>query len=405
MNNTPHPREIHGIKGLSERRRLPRLGKIRLGIKKTNSGGAEYPTEVDYFVCPPEVQAVYGPQPKSLRIMIPLEDINQVFPQAYKWYGLGSGLKCKGDGQVALRRWTDVEPGLQAKIDNGHPKGSDAHDPNDLVEIPCPCPRLKSGECAPKGHFMVLLPEVSLSGIYQIDTGSANNLVEINSAIDFLRSLLGRIAMIPLTLRREPVEITYQGKRRVHYLLKLTWEGNLHAAQQIRNATDTITLPALALPIPSDEGNGLSNESITEVAPTPPPLPTISAPAPTSPPPPLAATPVPAPPVIPQSTAAAEPPTSPAPSTPETSTPATPPNTPPAAQAEPTSTAPVAKAPKPAAAEEPKPPKPSSPPSQCNGCGATVTANVADYSQRYFKETICLNCQKQRFGKVTAGKK
>lgn len=395
MNSTPHPREIHGIKGLSERRRLPRLGKIRLGIKKTGSGGTEYPTEVDYFVCPPEVQAVYGPQPKSLRIMIPLEDINQVFPQAYKWYGLGSGLKCKGDGQVALRRWTDVEPGLQAKIDNGHPKGSDAHDPNDLVEIPCPCPRLKSGECAPKGHFMVLLPEVSLSGIYQIDTGSANNLVEINSAIDFLRSLLGRIAMIPLTLRREPVEITYQGKRRVHYLLKLTWEGNLHAAQQIRNAAGTITLPALALPIPSDEGTGLSGEIIADVAP-PSPLPTVSAPAPTSPPPPPAAAPVPAPPVTPQSTHAAETPASPAPMTP--------PNAPPAAQADPTPTAPIANVPKTAAAEEPKLPKPSSPLLHC-GCEATVTANVADYSQRYFNEVICLNCQKKRFGKVSGSKK
>ncbi len=302
MTNVSPPHEFRGIKGLSERRRLPRLGKIRLGIKKTGSGGSTYPTEVDYFVCPPEIQRVYGAEPKSLKIMIPLEDIGQVFPQAYKWYGVGSGLKCKGDGQVALRRWTDVEPGLQAKIGG-------AHEANDLVEIPCPCPRLKSGECAPKGHFMVLLPEVSLSGIYQIDTGSANNLIEINSAIDFLRSLLGRIAMIPLTLRREPVEITYQGKRRVHYLLKLTWEGDLHAAQQIRNAAGTITLPALALPIPSDEGTGLSGEIIAEVA--PPPLPTVSAPAPTSPPPPLAAAPVPAPPVIPQSAAAAATPASP----------------------------------------------------------------------------------------------
>lgn len=397
MTSTPHPHEFRGIKGLSERRRLPRLGKIRLGIKKTSSGGAEYPTEVDYFVCPPEIQRVYGAQPKSLRIMIPLEDSNQVFPQAYKWYGSGSGLKCKGDGQVALRRWADIEPGLQAKI-------SGAHDPNDLMEIPCPCPRLKSGECRVKGHLMVLLPDVSLSGIYQIDTGSANNLIEINSAIDFLRSLLGRIAMIPLTLRREPVEITYQGKRRVHYLLKLTWEGDLHAAQQIRDAAATTSLPALALPIPSDEGVGLNGKLIADIAP-PSPLPTVSVSAPTVPPPPPAVAPVPTPPVTPQSTATAEPPASPAPSDLNTSTPATPPNTPPAAQAEPTPTAPVAKAPKPAAAEEPKPPKPSSPPSQCNGCGATVTANVADYSQRYFKETICLNCQKQRFGKVTAGKK
>lgn len=396
MNNTPHPREIHGIKGLSERRRLPRLGKIRLGVKKTNSGGAEYPTEVDYFVCPPEVQRVYGAHPKSLRIMIPLEDSSQVFPQAYKWYGSGSGLKCKGDGRIALRRWTDIEPSLQTKI------GS-AHEANDLIEIPCPCSRLKSGECGVKGHLMVLLPDVSLSGIYQIDTGSANNLVEINSAIDFLRALLGRIALIPLTLRREPVEITYQGKRRIHYLLKLTWEGDLHAAQQIRNTTTTTALPALVLPIPSDEGVGLNEDIIADIAP-PFPLPTVSAPTSTSPPPLPTAAPVPAPPVTPQSTTAAEPLASPTPSDPETSTPVTPPTTPPAAQTDPTPTTPIASVPKTAATEEPKLPKSSSPPLQC-GCGATVTANVADYSQRYFKEVICLNCQKKRFGKVSGSKK
>lgn len=426
MDSIPSPHVIRGIKGLSERRRLPRLGKIRLGVKKTGSNGNTFPTEVDFFVCPPEVEAVYGPQPTSLKIMIPLEDINQVFPQAYKWYGLGSGLKCKGDGQVALRRWTDIERGLQVKIGG-------THDANDLVEIPCPCPRLKTGECAPKGHFMVLLPEVSLSGIYQIDTGSANNLVEINSAIDFLRSLLGRIAMIPLTLRRVPVEITYQNKRRTHYLLKLTWEGDLQAAQQIRNTAGTITLPPLALPIPSDEGSGLSEEIVVEAA--PPTL--LAAPAlnGSTPTPPLSTLPskedkptrdsetpatrvdtrlVPAPQgeghashgerQPPQSEirrpqdegralgAAANIPAAPVP------TPA-PPVAP--ALAAPVHTSPVALATPPPPA--PAPTTPGAPPS-C-ACGIVPSANVADYSQRYFSEVMCLTCQKKRFGKVSGGKK
>lgn len=369
MNSTPHPREIHGIKGLSERRRLPRLGKIRLGIKKTGSGGAAFPAEVDYFVCPPEIQRVYGPQPKALRIMIPLEDTSQVFSQAYKWYGSGSGLKCKGDGQVALRRWADVEPGLQAKIGGAHPKGSEAHDANDLVEIPCPCPRLKSGDCGVKGHLMVLLPEVSLSGIYQIDTGSSWNIIEINSSIDFLRSLLGRIAMIPLTLRREPVELVYENKRRVHYLLKLTFDGDLKTVQMLRETATTRAFPALALPIPSDEGNGISSEPLAEIAPPPPPPP--SAPAPTSPPPPPIATPVPAP----------APPDPPALAAPPNASPATPAIPPPAAHA------PGVPGPSPACA-----------------CGAVPSKNVADYSRRYFNETICLTCQKKRFGKVSGGR-
>ena len=55
------------IKGLTTDRQemLPRIGKIRLGIKKKHSNGREYPAATDYFVCPPEVQAIYGPEPKE----------------------------------------------------------------------------------------------------------------------------------------------------------------------------------------------------------------------------------------------------------------------------------------------------------------------------------------------------
>lgn len=363
MSNGPHPRDINLIKGLSERRRLPRLGKIRLGIKKTGSSG-EFPAEVDYFVSPPEVQRVYGPRPKALRIMIPLEDTGQVFPQAYKWYGSGSGLKCKGDGQAALRRWADVEPGLQTKIGG-------THDPNDLVEIPCPCPRLKSGDCGVKGHLMVLLPDVSLSGIYQIDTGSSYNIIEVNSSIDFLRSLLGHIAFVPLTLKREPTEITYQGKRRTHYLLKLTFDGDLQAVQRVRETASASALPPLALPVPSDEGNGTTIETTAEVASHC--RDASHEPADSQ-----------------RDTSDPVTPTPPAPPTPTTAVPSTPPSAPPASPAERT---PPAKAPN----------APGTP--QACACGVVPSQNVADYSQRYFGEVACLTCQKKRFGKVSGGKK
>jgi hypothetical protein len=371
-----HSRNINLIKGLSERRRLPRLGKIRLGVKKTGSSGNEFPSEVDYFVCPPEIQRVYGPQPKVLRIMIPLEDTSLVFPQAYKWYGTGAGLKCKGNGQVALRRYADVEPALQAAR-TGH------HDANDLVEIPCPCPLLKNGECGVKAHLMVILPDVSLSGIYQIDTGSLWNLVEINSSLDFLRGLLGRIAFIPLTLRRQPVDISYQGKRRTHYLLKLTYDGDLQAVQRLRESTGTSATPSLALPAPSDEENGISFDTPTDAAPT------ATTPAVSTSPTPTrdggfrrdgnatatlaVSTSLPA--IQPPADSATLAPTEPAPA-PE-STPAE-------------------------ATTAVKAPAAPTTPDTC-ACGAVPSENVANYSRRYFGEVICLQCQKLRFG-VRSGK-
>ena len=65
------------IKGISDRPRLPRLGKIRLGIKVEEEGKKPYPRAVDYFVCPPEVQAVLGEKPRSLPIAFPTDDPDQ----------------------------------------------------------------------------------------------------------------------------------------------------------------------------------------------------------------------------------------------------------------------------------------------------------------------------------------
>lgn len=92
------------LNNLSGVRRLPRLGKIRLGVKVKNSQGKEYPRETDYFVVPEEIRDVYGEMPKELDILIPVENDEVSFPQALKFYGSSRGLKCKGDGETALER-------------------------------------------------------------------------------------------------------------------------------------------------------------------------------------------------------------------------------------------------------------------------------------------------------------
>jgi hypothetical protein len=61
------------IKGVTDVVRLPRLEKVRLGIKVQGDKNP-YPRPVDYFVCPPEVQKVYTEKPRELRIMFPTED-------------------------------------------------------------------------------------------------------------------------------------------------------------------------------------------------------------------------------------------------------------------------------------------------------------------------------------------
>jgi hypothetical protein len=191
------------IKGLSEVRRLPRLGAIRLGVKKLSEGGKSYPAEVDYFVCPAEVEEVFGEKPKALRVMFPVDNPDVFFPQWLKCYG-ASLLKCKGDGEKAFT-WDEEGGGLK--------------------EIACPCPKLEAKECKQIGILQFLIPECAGAGVYQITTSSKNSIIDLNSSLSFIRAICGRVNMIPLVLKREPMLMQRieagKPKKSTHYTLKL----------------------------------------------------------------------------------------------------------------------------------------------------------------------------------------
>lgn len=179
------------IIGLSDRLRLPRRGKIRLGEKKrSEKTGKTYPVSLDYFVVPDEVKAVYSDKPRKLDIMIPMEDRDSFFPQNYKMYGKAKGLICRGNGETAMR------------IDPQSPE---------LTDIECPgknCEYFKEGKeieghmyrCNTIGNLQVILPKVKGLGIYQIDTSSYNSIININSCLAMIRGMMGRISWIPLIL-------------------------------------------------------------------------------------------------------------------------------------------------------------------------------------------------------------
>lgn len=178
---------------------LPRLGKIRLGIKKKNPKGKEYPVETDYFVVPSEVEAVYGPEPKELPIMFPSDKMETIFPQAYNAFGQNHLLKCEGTGQVAWRKEGD----------------------RDWVERDCPCEWLDQKKCSFVARLMFWLPAVDLGGVYQIDTGSKTSVSDIEDGLAYILKAAGRFAFIPCTLKREPTIIGHNGKANTHYTMKL----------------------------------------------------------------------------------------------------------------------------------------------------------------------------------------
>lgn len=254
---TPRP-QFTKIKGLSERRILPRLGRIKLGMKvKSARTGKEYPKELPYFLCPEEVRAVYGNEPKELDVLFPIESEDQCFPQSMRAY-VFNGLRCRGDGETALRRVADVvwRKGEQILDDaTERVRGTIPSDPNGLVEIGCPCPLHESGDCKYSAHLMLMLPRVSPSGVYQISSGSVNNIIRVNSCIDYIRALVGRIAMVPLKLYRQEEEIEYQGKKAKHYLLQLRLNADINQVAELRENARVILRSTrnLALPAPVDD--------------------------------------------------------------------------------------------------------------------------------------------------------
>lgn len=222
------------------------MGKIRLGVKKVSQkSGKEYPCETDYFVCPPEVQKVFGEKPKELEIMFPINEVESIFPQSYTFYGSSKGVKCKGNGEIAMER------------ENGDGK---------WVEKTCPCEKLDNG-CSLRGHLMFMIPSVSVGGVFQLDTGSYNTTVDINSGLDYVQAMVGRFSMIPLTLKRMPRETYGAGSKQTHYCLQIELRVPLDKLNDIRQDTNRIiTATQYALPPAEDENPAMDEGATIELS-------------------------------------------------------------------------------------------------------------------------------------------
>jgi len=200
------------IKGVSDIRRLPRLGKVRLGIKETSTKtGNPYPKAVDYFVCDDRVKAIYGEKPKELKILFPIDEEPQ---QWLRCYSFTRGLICKGDGETAMML-VDKETGALANRDSKETELKEVScDPND-------CPSYRDKQCRRVMNLQFLLPEVEGFGVWQLDTSSFYSIVNINSALSLLKNIIGKISMIPLKLKLIEQDVQPEGKKKKVHVLSL----------------------------------------------------------------------------------------------------------------------------------------------------------------------------------------
>lgn len=253
------------IKELSDEVRLPRLGKIHLGIKHPEKG---YPMKTDYFVFPKDhsdyakIVKLYGEQPKELPILIPVEDEEMWRTQYYKAYDQTHGLICKGDGEAAMRM-IDVKTGDLP----GKTTGTIT-----MKEMTCAgknCPDYQNKKCHQVMNLRFILPEVPGLGVWQIDTGSINSILNINSCAKLIKNAFGRISLIPLKLTLEPVQVNnpQDGKRQTVFVLNLRTSVTLaQLADAAREQAKTFLLEAPDLEEAYEDQVAGDIEALTEGA-------------------------------------------------------------------------------------------------------------------------------------------
>ena len=232
------------IKGVSEIRRMPRLGKIRLGIKKI-SGRTEnpYPVATDYFVVPEEIKTHVGEKPTKLSIMFPTEDQREFAIQWLRCYSFTQGLICRGDGMIS-RRKVDTDTGDFAShlTETWEWKDGLPCDPDT-----CPMYSGEKAQCRRVMNLLFLMPDVPGFGVWQLDTSSFYSIVNINSCLDLIKRLCGRISFIPLSLSLEPQIVEPPGiKRKTVHILQVRSDVKLAEIQRLgRRKPEQILLPPL----------------------------------------------------------------------------------------------------------------------------------------------------------------
>lgn len=233
------------IVGISDKIRFQRGGKIRLGEKVAAYNGKRRPSKTEYMIFAPDdpdyigaLHEKYGDRPKVLPIAFVSDDEEEVFPHYYKLYSKGSGLLCKGDGEVAHR----VQEGSV-----------------DYEETACPGPEnckyaLSKGNgksaCGRHASLQFRLRNEDSLFVWQINTTSINSILNVNGAIKMIRQLCGQIAGVPLLLRLVPREIIIPDtkKKSLAYVLQLSTDPTAKGVNG-----DLLALEHVEAPLPSEE--------------------------------------------------------------------------------------------------------------------------------------------------------
>lgn len=248
------------IKDLSETRRLPRGGKLRMGIKKKTDKGKEYPAATDYLVMDCEDEEItkrfhelYGDKPKRVTVAFASDDTEEIFSQWYKCHG-GSKLHCRGDGECATRYEDD---GSRNEVKCVGPEECEFSVSKGTGDKP---------GCAVSANLQYFIKGLPTLCVFQTDTGGINSIINVNSGIALLelvrsgKSIKG--VWVDLVLKPREVTKPDNNKRIIVHVLDIVIPIGLDQIQQLECVFEQRPLleePARRVE-PKPEASQLSNQ-------------------------------------------------------------------------------------------------------------------------------------------------
>lgn len=290
------------IIGLSDQFKIPSLGYIRLGIKEANkSGDGKHPVNLNHFIVPKQVEAVFGPNPAELRIIFPLNKREEFFQQSCVMWGNNTGILCEGDGEVG--RYYDKEKMDFCERDCWNKGCKFSH----TIEHE----KDKNATCRTTGVLSYMIPEVSIGGVFTTVTHSATAIKRINSQLLVTLNQVERLALVPFILYRTDVTYYPKQEKRIQSIVVIrpNYDQDMPKLEDIKRKNkevlNRLIHTRLALPVP--DVKELAADDIIDAD----PVQQIAAPVGVAPEP----QPV-VPEIIPETAPAPEPPKEPAPAPP-----------------------------------------------------------------------------------------
>lgn len=234
-------------------RHLPSLGRIRLGIMVEKPGKNSYPKEIDYFRIDPQTEdelfrteqinafhEQFGDEPKAIKITLPLSDEDAVLNTWYRRYGSGEVLQCKGDGVKATCPTKKFAENLKIIGEEGKKFVVECNGTN--------CTYFQAKKCNRRAMLQFLMPSIPGGGTWIISTSSLTSIYNILGTLGLLKSTAGYFDMVEMILERRETNITFEGKKTVHYPLYLTVVESLPELVRMRAISASERFSMLAMP-------------------------------------------------------------------------------------------------------------------------------------------------------------